>query len=392
MSVNYNIEEKDTVAGRLANSTLSSNPALRRSASMATRIASAKGLGRSTIAAGAGVGAYLDQAVDIAKTDSTNIIQTGNQNAINNTNIRNTDANNSSQETVARLSTDTQKALQTEQIRADKESLAARIESEEKINSQNITANADNLNKELTVRERISNSQITADNANQAANRDVERTRISSQENIAYNAIVSDERKAAFQRDHERLITSLDNDNRLRIEQMRMEYQANSDRNDEMGAAWSNYQASLASIDPNATSASQNTMFKRITDAFDARMNFISGSSYTLPDVQNVPETQTPAPTGTGYTPPVPTPGSSGYMPPANQPQQNRMSLVDEFIKSSKQGLSANASPAETKAALKAALDYSKQMGLSAAEFQTTFLRNFSMKESDVKAYLDKHY
>ena len=281
---NYTVDEKDTVAGRVSTTDFN-EPIYRRAASLATRAAASRGLTRSSISVGAGIGQALDKAVDIAKTDSTNIVNTGNQNAVNNTSIRNTDSSNTSNENIAKLDTDTQKELQV---------LTAK-------------ENRDNLASELESREGIASQDRAATNLNQAANRQVEQQRITSQESIASAALASEERKSEFDRQNNVLLTNLNNENKLRIEEMRLRYQGNADRTTAQNDAWGQYQAGLANIDPNASSSSQNTQFNRLSDAFDARMDFISG--ITTKEKQTIAANQAPVSsrvnesqyTGVGY-------------------------------------------------------------------------------------------
>lgn len=100
-TTDYNVEEKDTVAGRLNSSANLNSPFAKRVASFAKREGASKGLTRSSITIGNALGNVVDQSVGIATTDSTNIINSKVQGSINETSRRNTDANNSSSERIA---------------------------------------------------------------------------------------------------------------------------------------------------------------------------------------------------------------------------------------------------------------------------------------------------
>lgn len=295
---NVTLEEKDTVAGRLASFNNFTNPLARQTASVASRIGASRRMSNSSVTVGEGLGAVLAQSVDIAKTDSSNIINTKNQNAVNNTNIRNTDANNTSSEKVATLQSETQKQIQQAEAQARRQDLASQLEVQERIAAADRLSRSSDLAKELSYRTQTD-----------SANRQVQREQTAANTAVAQSEILSRERQAQFQRDNEVLITNLNNSNQMKIEEMRARYQQAEGQRNEMGAAWSQYQAGLASIDPNASSASQNEMFSRITTAFEARMDFIKSSTPYAP----APSTQPSA----SYSPPAQSSAPAVPAPPA---------------------------------------------------------------------------
>ena len=79
----FNIQKEDTVQGQLESFNDYSNPIFKRAGSLGTRMAASRGLTNSTIATGMVSGQILDKATDIAKTDATNRVTTGINNAGN---------------------------------------------------------------------------------------------------------------------------------------------------------------------------------------------------------------------------------------------------------------------------------------------------------------------
>ena len=79
----FNIQKEDTVQGQLESFNDYSNPIFKRAGSLGTRMAASRGLTNSTIATGMVSGQILDKATDIAKTDATNRVTAGINNAGN---------------------------------------------------------------------------------------------------------------------------------------------------------------------------------------------------------------------------------------------------------------------------------------------------------------------
>lgn len=285
---------EDTAQGRLDKFNDFSSPLAKRVASVAKRGAQSRGLTRSTIAVGAGIGGILDQAADIAKTDSTNSVQAKIASAQNQTSL-------------AVAATDAKSAMdiQVARDKAASERLASQLESDERQNDERISLEDRRIKSDQeTNQARITSSENIAladriaanDRAELAA--DVQREGISAQDDRAELAaqvqreeIASLENRSELDRQNSVFVAQLDNESRQRIEEARIEYQSTKDSTDRTDSAWTNLQAGIAQIDPNASPESQRAQFNRLMDTFDARMGFLSTVTGSTAPQQSGPTT-----------------------------------------------------------------------------------------------------
>jgi hypothetical protein len=184
----------------------------------------------------------LDHSVDIAKTDSTNIINSKIQNAINATSMRNTDESNATSRANTQLTTDTQKQIAEAQDKAAGERLAAQIESNEKINQDKIDFETLNMNTQAELTREGYAHDVSINDARIEADKYI--ARLNAQSNQAARTQSADTTRVT---------------------------NAMSARD----AAYATYQQQVANIDPNASPASQQEQLARITEAYDLRVEAI---------------------------------------------------------------------------------------------------------------------
>lgn len=209
----YKVDERDTVAGRLNAFNDYNSPVYKRVASMANRQAAARGLRNSTIAGGAAAGAVMDRAFDVAKTDSTNIVNAGIQSSVNETSMRNTDVNaalsrenNIRDNETSRYATDKSAGTQVEVANINaRTSIANNIRDNETAVGNNVRTN------ETSTR----NTQIQADTQLAA-------TRMNNETSVANNVRDNATSAANNTRNNETAVTTTRMQNETQLEATRM--------------------------------------------------------------------------------------------------------------------------------------------------------------------------
>lgn len=305
---NYTVDEKDTVAGRLSSFTDYKNPALRRVASIARGEGAARGMSNSSITIGNAIGKTFDVATDVAKADSSNIISTKMQNAINNTSMRNTDVSAASNERMSDAqnatsvantlsqTTSNEKVATAQNATSVANTLAQTTSNEKTAAEQNATSKgnailaADTQKQVQAAQDKAAAERLAADLAAQISegtakrvaeaataeeNRKVERERIASLEKVSVAETLAKEKQAALEAANAVNLANVNAENLKKVDVLREKYAIDTAFSLEKSTAWNNYQQSIANIDTNASATSQTEQFNRASDAFDARMGFI---------------------------------------------------------------------------------------------------------------------
>jgi len=229
-------ESTDTVYGQLQKHTSQDNPLLQRVAMKANEKSAERGLTNSSIAIGNAQGAVIDRAGDFAKTDAEIYSRRKDQNQQADVHLENARMGNATTLTQQQMSTDAQLANTNLQLN-----------SQEKLAAERQVFEGNSLTQELA-----------------------------SKENVAGMQIEATAQQSALERQNRQFLEQMGNDSAAQIAQLSQDSQDFRQRYDAGNSAWNNLQQGIAQIDPNATSASQNTQFKRLQESFKARMAFLN--------------------------------------------------------------------------------------------------------------------
>ena len=319
----YTVDKKnETVQGQLDQYLDKDNAILNREAQKGRDAASARGLTNSSIAGGNAIGAVLDRAGEWATTDAgiyerrknTNVGAATDKYGIDKT-LEGTKYTADSASASSKYNTDSQSA--DNKYNTDAESVSNKYNADKGLEGdklqadankyvadQNLAGNRYNADKGLEGDKIRSNAQITA--AGISAEASVKSSAASALATVVAAGInakaqeLSDARRSqdyANQFASQERISQLDNASRSADLANSNEYNAvqagNSDRRQGLMNQNSAYTAAVANIDPNASPASQQTSFDRITAANEASKTAIAGMSF---DPIGKPPTPRPLP------------------------------------------------------------------------------------------------
>lgn len=235
-------EETDTVYGQLQKHTASDNPILQREAQRGRDAATRRGLTNSTIASGNAIGKVLDKATEWATTDA-GLYERRKNNTVES--LTQQDA--------------TAKGLEGQKYTADKGLQGDQIRADATVESAGISASA----------------QMMASQAQASAT--VRSANIRAQESARSDARASADRAA--DRASNEVMNNLDRESNERMESYKVQAAQfnsfNSDKRQGSLNAHSSFTQGVANIDTNASPASQQTQFDRLSKGYESQLVFI---------------------------------------------------------------------------------------------------------------------
>jgi len=256
-------ESTDTVHGQLQKHTDFKTPVMQRVSQQAHDKAADRGLGNSTIAQRSAIGAVVDKAGEFATKDAELYANRRTENQRAGTHLTATAMGNQSAHKIAQ------------------ERNEAGLEQQRLSNEGQLT----NTRLQTDSSERVAAQRVAGENSRHDAS-------VASQQVIANADNASREAIATGRNEVTAAANHLDNQTRMDVAQLQQNTEMLRQRNDATQSAWDNFQRGISGIDPNASAASQTTLYTRLKENFQARVEFNEGlfsdevEGYQLPTLQ----------------------------------------------------------------------------------------------------------